>query len=452
MQAYTNELIDKLDHEQLRHMLRLQLARNELLVTQNKFDMFRYECSTGEMHLTLRLPDGQIQHISFPDYLTVVPSHIFEEKEHARAVDNIRRVINDPDAPKTGSVAFTYKSGRHVSCEYTSVFGENGEVIAIVGQLVDMYSTHERLVSTIHSLSERSIYIETIGSIYETAIDFNLKNKTYKVLRATPAVRAVTGHVNDIETLAKMFCNFYIEKEFHEAFYEFINMESLSKRMYGHKFLSCQYKTTNIGWCEARIIPIVISTSGIVERAFFATEIIESKRETLNATRNTVTTDTLTGLLNASSAESIINISLQSKHEGLFIKLRCDYFDAIISMLGQSVSELLLIEIAKTVQTLYPLDILSRLRNDEFVFYITNSDVIATIKQEGPNAILKQINDKMKNINLPELMGITISACAGLVFLKNNFEVEYKELYKRASKLCQKAMSSGAKQLCFEEI
>ncbi|MCQ2224009.1 MAG: diguanylate cyclase [Bacteroidaceae bacterium] len=452
MQTFTHEEINKMPVEELRHMLLMQLERNELIVKQNKFNMYRYECKTGVMHLMLRLPSGEIQRLAFPDYFNTTPSLVFEEKEHTRVVENIKRVLNDPNAPKTGSLGFVYKDGRHISCEYQSVFDEEGNITAIVGQHVDMYGTHERLMSTINSLHERTLYTDTISSIYETAIDFNLKNKTYKVLRATAAVRAVTGQVSSINDLANMFRDFYIEKEFHKAFTEFVNLETISERIYGHKYLSCQYKTANIGWCEARIIPIAVSTTGEVERAFFTTEIIESKREKQVGELKNSDFDNLTGLLRASSGESIINLSLRSKHKGLFMKIECDYFDAITAMLGQPVAELMLIEVARMMKEIYPRDILVRVHADEFALYITSNEVISTIEKEGPEAVLEQLNEKLKQINIPELNGITTSVSGGFIYLAKDFSTDYKALNTQASELCKEAKAKGEAQVCCMEM
>lgn len=452
MQTFTHEEINKLTIDELRYMLQMQLERNELLVMQNKFNMYRYECKTGIMHLLLRLPSGEIKRLAFPDYLTTTPSLIFEEKEHARIVENLIRIINDPNAPKTGSVAFTYKDGRHVSCEYQCVFDEEGCVTAVVGQHVDMYGTHERLMSTINSLNERMTYTETMASIYETAIDFNLKNGTYKVLRGTPAVRAVTGQVSNINDLAKMFRDFYIEKEYHEAFTNFVNLETINERIYGHKYLSCQYKTTNIGWCEARIIPISVASTGKVNRAFFTTEIIESKREKLEERQKDSEKDSLTGLLRVNSGESIINLALRAKSKGLFIKIDCDYFNAINSMLGQPVGDLMLIEVARALKELYPRDIIARILADKFALYITNPEVMSTIEKEGTEAVFKQLNDRMKQINIPELNGITSSVCAGFIHLTSDTACDYKSLYEKASELCKEAKKKGPASYCYINI
>lgn len=452
MITFTHEELDKLTKEEMRYMLEMQLERNELLVTQNKFNMYRFECKTGVMHLMLRLPSGEIKRIAFPDYFNNTPSLIFEEKEHARIVENIKRIINDPDAPKTGSVGFTYKDGRHISCEYTSVFDSEGKVIAIVGQHVDMYGTHERLMSTIHTLSERMTYTETLASIYETAIDFDLKNGTYKVLRGTPAVRAVTGQVNNINDLAKVFRDFYIDKEFHEAFNEFVNLETVSDRIYGRKYLNCQYKTTNIGWCEARIIPITVSSAGKVEKAFFTTEIIESKREKLDVLNKKEDIDTLTDLLRVTSGEKIINLSLKSNHKGLFMLLDCDYFHAINTMLGQPVGELMLIEVSRTLKEMYPRDIIARVGSDEFALYVTNPTTLATIENEGQEAVFNELTERLQKINIPELNGITTSVCGGFVYLSNDFSVNYKTLYAKASQLCKDAKLKGHAMVCCTEM
>ncbi len=443
MKTFTHEELNQLTKEQLRYMLEMQLERNELLVAQNKFNMYRYECESGIMHLMLRLPDGEIKRVAFPDYFNTTPSLIFEEKEHARIVENIKRIINDPNAPKTGSVGFTYKDGRHMSCEYTSVLNESGKVVAIVGQHVDMYGTHERLMSTIHSLSERMTYTETLASIYETAIDFDLKNGTYKVLRGTPAVRAVTGQVTNINDLAKVFRDFYIEKEYHEMFTDFVNLETVSERIYGRKYLSCQYKTTNIGWCEARIIPITVSATGKVEKAFFTTEIIESKREKLDTLNKKEDIDTLTNLLRVNSGEHIINLALQNKMKGLFMLLDCDYFHAINTMLGQPVGELMLIEVARVLKEMFPRDIIARVGSDEFALYLTNPTSFNTIENEGQEQIFKEVLERLKLINIPELNGITTSVCGGIVLVQKDFSVNYKTIYAIANRLCNEAKTIG---------
>lgn len=431
MQTFTNESIDNMTVAQLRYMLKMQLERNELLVQQNEFTMYRYECLSGTMHILTPMPNGKLARISFSEYFDKVPDMLFNKEEHKRVVENIKRIIYDPQTPKTGAVAFTYKDGRKMSCEYSTVYDEKGEIIAIVGQHIDMYKTHQRLISTINTLNDKSNLSDGILNAYDTIISFNLVDRTYKVIRGTQAVRAISGQVSSISDLANIFRDFYIDKEYHKLFDDFVNLETIDKRIYGLRSLSCTYKTTNIGWCNARIVPIKTNSNGMVEQAVLTTESIEANTSNSLKTE-AVNLDSLTGALNLSSAKNVINEALQKKHKGIFMVFDCDFFSAINNMLGNPVGDMLLIEVAKVLTEMFTHDIIARVGSDEFVVFSTNPETISLVENTSLKVIYDNLSNRLNQIYIPELNGINISVSGSLIYHNTGKDYNFEEIYATA--------------------
>lgn len=452
MQTFTAESIDNMNVEQLRYMLKMQLERNELLVQQNEFSMFRYECASKTMHLLTILPDRTIARMAFPNYLDAPVDVIFAPEEHKRVTEYIKRLIEDPSTPKTGAVAFTYKDGRRISCEYTRVTNEKGEVIAIIGQHVDMYKTHQRLVSAIDSLNEKTQISDKMMNAYDTIISFDLSDMSYKVIRGTQAVRAVCGQVETWVELANLFRNFYIDPSYHKIFNDFTNRDTLQDRIYGQKSISCTYKTSNIGWCHARIVPLKTDSKGNVEKVIFTTESMEANKPGSMAESEKITQDTLTNLLSRTSGEDIVNKALKTNHNGAFMLFDCDFFNAINSMLGYPVGDMVLIEVSKVLQETFPHEIVARIENDEFAVYATSSSILSTIEKEGMQAVFNTVSENIQNIHIPEMNGVTISASCGMVFCKGDATNTFDKLYAVAKNNLQEAQKKGSSEMCSSEI
>lgn len=444
--------IEDMNEEQLRALLKVQMARNELLVKQNKFTMYRYDIATDVMTILLVLPNGELKPGCFPNYFKQVPGVIFEETEHKRVVDNIKRIIEDPDAPKTGAVGFTYKDGRRISCEYTCVYDKNGKMVSVVGQHVDMYHTYQRMLNTIESFNDRKLVTDALLNSFDSMIAIDLSDYSFKIIRATQGVRAISGQVSNILELSSIYLEFYVDKEYQDMFRIFVNPTTVRERMVGKKSITCEYKSTNIGWSRARILPMHFDVDGKVKHVIFTVESREDANVTSVSSSSFVMMDTLTGLLNRITGVETINKALRIKHKSYFLLLDVDYFKAINSMLGHPVGDMVLIELAKVLNNIFPHDIVVRGENDEFLVYVTNPAILSMVEKMGVESCLEQLQQRVSHINVPELLGVVISMSAGIVCLSPDSKFSYEDIYTMALEQLNEARKSGGASARFIEV
>lgn len=430
MISLTEQNIDSLNEEQLRTMLKIQLARYDLIVRHNKLTLFRYDIPSGTMYIQTLMDDGSTPRFEFPNYFKYVPGQILDESEHARVVEMLKRLCNDKETPLSGAIGLTYVDGRRVSCEYTCVLDSDGNKMAVVGQHVDMYRTHDRLLSTIDTLSEHKQLADALFGSFDTIVLINFDTMSHKLLKATNAVRAVNGQVDSFRKLSELYCNFYVTKEDQPLFMSFVDADNIQQRLLNAKSISCNYNTTNIGPCHARIIPVKVQANGFVSQVIFASEAVMADGRSVAGEETSM--DSLTGLLSPKSGAETITQALNMPSRGLFLYIDIDFFRAINSMLGQPIGDMLLIEVAKQLSDAFPSDIIMRNGNDEFVLYITNPSILAQLDTLGPDACFQKLQKRISGIAIPEMNGIVPSVSAASISVEPNEAPTFEQLLANA--------------------
>ena len=442
MKLFDIDYTDQLSEQQVRYLLNSQLVRNKLLVKQNKFTFFRYEVSEDTMILLSPAPDGTTAHSAFEHYFEVNPPMYFDDKEHARIVASIKHIIEDPDYPKTGSEDFFYKDGSGVTIEYTALFDAEGRVISLVGQLVDVYQTHERLLDTIRTLNQQLALTDSIRHSYETMLTIDLRNYSFDIIHATQEVRMASSKVKTVLQLAELFCQYYVEPEYHEGFNKFVNEGTISDRLLGNRYLAYEYMTRNIGWCRARIMPSEIDSSGRVIKAVFTTECAPDHHEALSVLRVAASTDALTGLKNRYSGEKAIHTALESKQGFIYALFDCDFFKSINDKLGHPTGDKVLIEVAKALAETFQDETVMRLGGDEFVVFITSPDLIQKAKSEGMAEVFKPLRQRLQQIFIPHSKSLKPSLSCGAVLASTGTGYELAAIYEMADKKLYEAKST----------
>lgn len=442
MVTLTEENIAKLNAEELRLVLRMELARYDLIVRHNKLTLFRYDIPSGTMYIQLMMPDGTMPRISFEDYFNYQDEFLLDETEHARVVEFLRSIIYNEDSPHTGVIALTFNNGRRVSCEYAVVHDDNQQKVAVVGQVVDMYQTHDRMISTIDTLSEHKQLADAIFASFETIVLVNFDDMSYKLLKATKAVRAVNGQVDNFKQLAALYRNFYIAKEDHDAFWAFVDENTIQERLANDKSVSIDYQTTNIGPCHARIIPVKVQANGHVSEVIFVTEAVAP--DDAKQVSEVTTMDALTDVLSLKSGAETINQALQLPYRGLFVYIDIDFFRAINGMLGQAVGDMLLIEVSKVLAAAFPSDIIMRSGSDEFVVYITNSNSMTYLDEHSPEECFERLQRRISAIAIPEMNGIVPTISVAAINVKADDKPVFDHLLaKTKAKICWTKQKGG---------
>lgn len=433
MKLFDINYIDQLSEQQVRYLLRSELQRNRLLINRNQFMLYRYEVNEDTMVILFNDVDGHEQHIAFENFSQSSPDYVFDPNEHRRIISYLKRIIEDPEFPKTGNQEFTYKDGTGVCTEYTCLFDNTGKVSTIIGQHVDVYQTRERMLSTIKMLNEQIAMTDILRHSYETMLYIDLRDYSFKLLQGTAAVRAASQKVKNVLELGEMFCQYYVDTDYQEDFRKFISEITLDNRFVTNRFITFEYMTKNIGWCRARLMPGEMDSKGRYITAIFTTESASDHHKELSVLRVAAMHDPLTGIMNRYSGERAINELLSHQEASIFLLFDCDYFKMINDKLGHPIGDQVLIEVAKSLSDVYPREVVMRLGGDEFVVFITTPDTVAQAQQEDISVILQPLVDRLKKINIPQLRTPPCLSC-GSVFVSASSSHGLKDIYELADK------------------
>lgn len=446
MKAFDIDYTDQLSEQQVRYLLKSELERNKLLIRQNNFALFRYEAIDDTMVVLYLAQDGSISHMDFDHYSEVAPEVMFDKKEHQRLTTTLKRIVNDTDYPKIGAVDFFYKNGTGITLEYSCLFDEIGRVVSIVGQHIDVYLTHDRMIATIQSLNAQAAITDALRQSYETMLTFNMEDYSFKIIQATSEVRLASMKVKTVIELAELFCKYFIEPAYQEKFRQFVNEGTISDRLEGNRYLSFEYMTKNIGWCRARIMPAEIDSSGHVSQGIFTTETADDHHRELSVLRVAASTDGLTGLLNRNTGEKAITEALQNKKESIFLLFDCDFFKNINDKLGHPTGDQVLIEVSKALKETFEQETVLRLGGDEFAVFVTSKKLVEKAKDGNIKQLLQPLHIRLQQIHIKQLKGQKPSLSCGAVTIPANCNYTLNQIYTIADqKLYEaKATHNGA--------
>jgi len=452
MKVFDIDFIDELSESQVRYLLRAELERNKLLVHNNQFLLFRYEVANDFMVILGELSDGSLIHQGYEHYtVSKSPIKLFDEAEHKKIITSLKNICDNPEYPKRGTEQFNMINGVTVSCEYSCLFDAEGNIETVVGEHVNIYQTHERMLSTIKMLNEQVAMTDIIRQSYETMVLCNLKDYSFEVIQGTPEVRFTAKKCNTVLDLAKLFCQYYIESDYQHGFMEFVDNISINDRLTENRFLVFEYQTHNIGWCRARIVPGEIDSRGNVISAIFTTERSVSHLEELSVLRVAATTDALTGLMNRYSGEMAIREKLEKMESGVYLLFDCDHFKTFNDKLGHPVGDKVLIEVAHALKDTFQTETVIRLGGDEFVVFISSRHLIGQTIFEGIDSVIAPLRQRLSQINIPALKGRTPTLSCGAVLISQGKAHTLDEIYQLADqKLYEAKTTHDGRYVCVE--
>jgi len=452
MKLFDIDFIDQLSEEEVRYLLRSEMERNKLLVKQNKFLLFRYEVENDLMVILGQAPDGTIFHEGFERYSKEPQEAYFDKQEHVRIIQALMNIIHNPDYPKTGAETFHFLDGTVTSCEYSCLYNKDGKVDTIMGQHVNIFQTHERMLSTIEMLNHQVALNDVIRQSYETMISINLSDYSFEVLQGTPEVRFAAQKCSSVMDLGKLFCQYYVESNYQHGFLDFIDNITINDRLTNNRFLAFEYQTHNIGWCRARIVPGEMDSHGDVINAIFTTERSVNQSEELSVLRIAATTDALTGLMNRYSGDIAFKEILERQEAYIVLLFDCDHFKLINDKLGHPVGDRVLIEVAHSLKEVFPAETVIRLGGDEFFVIITSRQLIGQAVFEGVASVLAPLYARLKQIKIAALQGFSTTLSCGAVIVSPGKIHTLSEVYELVDKKLYEAKTSHNGRLVTTEI
>lgn len=146
--------------------------------------------------------------------------------------------------------------------------------------------------------------INSVAKMFLCIYYINLKEDSFmEVTTAEPEIHNLIGSGGSAKNKLKSICNQLVSTEHKKEMEEFVNLQTLSKRMNERPYLSTEFFGPGLGWCEAIFIPSSRTLSGDITHVILTIHSIKKEKELLFRSN----TDALTGLLNRRAYEEYVS-------------------------------------------------------------------------------------------------------------------------------------------------
>ena len=258
-------------------------------------------------------------------------------------VDNIRKVFATQD-----SYVGTYRSiedGIEHYYQYDCRRVDNTEYVVVGFQLIDKiieeqkeYQRRERALeeARFKEEKERVEVINSLSTIYSTIFQADIVTHKYEILTSVPLMNKLVPQEGNFDDVKEIIINNFIETEFRESLYEFLNIDTLANRLKNVNTVTTDYKAPNGSWIQARFIVKRRDNEGnAIEGLYVARDISEEKLMKYEAEH-----DALTGVLNRGGFDQILNSNIKEKRDFALILIDIDEFKDVNDNYGHAVGDI----------------------------------------------------------------------------------------------------------------
>ena len=306
-------------------------------------------------------------------------------------VDNIRKVFATQD-----SYVGTYRSiedGIEHYYQYDCRRVDNTEYVVVGFQLIDKiieeqkeYQRRERALeeARFKEEKERVEVINSLSTIYSTIFQADIVTHKYEILTSVPLMNKLVPQEGNFDDVKEIIINNFIETEFRESLYEFLNIDTLANRLKNVNTVTTDYKAPNGSWIQARFIVKRRDNEGnAIEGLYVARDISEEKLMKYEAEH-----DALTGVLNRGGFDQILNSSIKEKRDFALILIDIDEFKDVNDNYGHAVGDIVLKKISKMLgEQFRSLDYICRIGGDEFAV------IMMDVRKDFGNKIINKIDE-----------------------------------------------------------
>lgn len=306
-------------------------------------------------------------------------------------VDNIRKVFATQD-----SYVGTYRSiedGIEHYYQYDCRRVDNTEYVVVGFQLIDKiieeqkeYQRRERALeeARFKEEKERVEVINSLSTIYSTIFQADIVTHKYEILTSVPLMNKLVPQEGNFDDVKEIIINNFIETEFRESLYEFLNIDTLANRLKNVNTVTTDYKAPNGSWIQARFIVKRRDNEGnAIEGLYVARDISEEKLMKYEAEH-----DALTGVLNRGGFDQILNSKIKEKRDFALILIDIDEFKDVNDNYGHAVGDIVLKKISKMLgEQFRSLDYICRIGGDEFAV------IMMDVRKDFGNKIINKIDE-----------------------------------------------------------
>ena len=306
-------------------------------------------------------------------------------------VDNIRKVFATQD-----SYVGTYRSiedGIEHYYQYDCRRVDNTEYVVVGFQLIDKIieeqkenQRRERVLeeARFKEEKERVEVINSLSTIYSTIFQADIVTHKYEILTSVPLMGKLVPQKGNFDDVKDIIINNFIEPEFRESLYEFLNIDTLANRLKNVNTVTTDYKAPNGSWIQARFIVKRRDDEGnAIEGLYVARDISEEKLMKYEAEH-----DALTGVLNRGGFDQILNSSIKEKRDFALILIDIDEFKDVNDNYGHAVGDIVLKKISKMLgEQFRSLDYICRIGGDEFAV------IMMDVRKDFGTKIINKIDE-----------------------------------------------------------
>lgn len=306
-------------------------------------------------------------------------------------VDNIRKVFATQD-----SYVGTYRNiedGIEHYYQYDCRRVDNTEYVVVGFQLIDKIieeqkenQRRERVLeeARFKEEKERVEVINSLSTIYSTIFQADIVTHKYEILTSVPLMGKLVPQKGNFDDVKDVIINNFIEPEFRESLYEFLNIDTLANRLKNVNTVTTDYKAPNGSWIQARFIVKRRDDEGnAIEGLYVARDISEEKLMKYEAEH-----DALTGVLNRGGFDQILNSNIKEKRDFALILIDIDEFKDVNDNYGHAVGDIVLKKISKVLgEQFRSLDYICRIGGDEFAV------IMMDVRKDFGTKIINKIDE-----------------------------------------------------------
>ena len=147
-----------------------------------------------------------------------------------------------------------------------------------LGSVRENLRNTKRLKSALEKVTKSAEIIQTLATLYTTIVYVDLKERTYELVDGYEYIYSVTGKHGDLSDVLEKVITAFVCPDMRERFREFIDFDTLNKRMEDTNSIICEFKANDGSWRGSRFIVKRREEDGTISEVLFvARDITEEK-------------------------------------------------------------------------------------------------------------------------------------------------------------------------------
>ncbi|MGN1381911.1 MAG: GGDEF domain-containing protein [Eubacterium sp.] len=275
--------------------------------------------------------------------------------------------------------------------------------------------------------------LNALGKLFFAVVSIDLVNyRVYPIVMPKAVFPYMNAPVLDYRKIIPQYCRISVRKDYRKQVYQFMDPETICRRLKEEGIISMEYIGQTLGWCKIILIPSKYDKDGNVIHMLYTVLNINQEKLKEHKMSYLAEHDSLTGLINRSGYQSLCRKLCRTNTPVCFMMIDIDYFKLLNDTHGHEVGDVVLQRAANLLLKAFrPEDSVIRMGGDEFAV------IIPGMRQREGKRILQhriaEINRKMKT-STAVIPAATISA--GAAFSESGFS---ESLYRKADSALYKA-------------